>query len=81
MMELGKESIAEHESLIQLIRSYPIWKSVVLVGGDFQIIKNPFINFKNSSEAKEWFREQHFSNAQILIKGSRSIQMEKVIEN
>jgi UDP-N-acetylmuramoyl-tripeptide--D-alanyl-D-alanine ligase len=81
MMELGKESMAEHESVIKLIQSYPVWKSVVLVGGDFQLIKNPFINFKNSSEAKEWYREQHFFGAQILIKGSRSIQMEKVIEN
>jgi UDP-N-acetylmuramoyl-tripeptide--D-alanyl-D-alanine ligase len=79
MMELGKESTHEHEQIIKVIEQF-IWDKVVLVGNDFKEIKNPFINLENSIEANEWFRAQHFENAHILIKGSRSMQMEKALE-
>jgi UDP-N-acetylmuramoyl-tripeptide--D-alanyl-D-alanine ligase len=79
MMELGDESVAEHHALLDMIANYE-WKSVVLVGADFSKIKNPYINFTNSTEAKDWYQQQHFKDATILIKGSRSVQMEKVLE-
>ena len=34
MMELGKESEAEHREIVSLIERYA-WKQVALVGGDF----------------------------------------------
>ena len=80
MAELGKESIFEHERIIDLIKRYP-WKEVVLVGGDFLKLSHPFISFENSLKAKEWFDQQHFQNSYILVKGSRSMQMEKVLES
>jgi UDP-N-acetylmuramoyl-tripeptide--D-alanyl-D-alanine ligase len=79
MMEMGEESLKEHTGIVQLINQYK-WKDVVLVGGDFDKIKHPYINFKTSLEAKEWLKEQHFKNSLLLIKGSRSMQMEKVLE-
>ena len=79
MMELGDESIQEHEALIELIQQYK-WEKVVLVGGDFKKLKHPFIYFDQSTQAKQWFLQQHFENAYFLVKGSRSMQMEKVIE-
>lgn len=79
MMELGKESQHEHEQIINMIEQFN-WNKVVLVGNDFKEIKNSFINFDNSEQAKEWFKAQYFQNAQVLIKGSRSIKMEKVLE-
>ena len=79
MMELGEGSLKEHEDIIALIKKYP-WKAVVLVGGDFSKLQHPFINFKNSDEAREWLLQQHFSNVQMLVKGSRSMKMEKVLE-
>ena len=78
MMELGDESIMEHENIAALINGYN-WKAVVLVGGDFKNIKHPFLYFNNANEAKDWFAQQHFENSYILVKGSRSMQMEKVI--
>ena len=78
MMELGSESLQEHEQIIDLIRRYN-WNHVVLVGGDFEKIKHPYIFFKNSAEAAMWFTQQNFRHTHILIKGSRSMQMEKVI--
>jgi len=79
MMELGGESQAEHKALIELISKYT-WQHVVLVGGDFNKIAHPYIYFNNSTEAKEWLQLQHLENAMLLVKGSRSMQMEKVLE-
>ncbi|HMK02563.1 MAG TPA: UDP-N-acetylmuramoyl-tripeptide--D-alanyl-D-alanine ligase [Ferruginibacter sp.] len=79
MMELGPDSIREHQALIDLVKQYP-WKNVVLVGGDFNKTHHPYLNFENSSQAKEWYRQQHFEHSNLLVKGSRSTQMEKVLE-
>jgi UDP-N-acetylmuramoyl-tripeptide--D-alanyl-D-alanine ligase len=79
MMEMGEESLAEHTGIVKLIDQYK-WKNVVLVGGDFDKVKHSYINFKTSLEAREWLKQQHFKNSLLLIKGSRSMQMEKVLE-
>jgi len=78
MAELGETSMAEHEAIIQLIQQYP-WDKVVLVGGDFSNIKHPYIYFTQSAAAKEWFVQQNFKHTYFLIKGSRSMQMEKIL--
>jgi UDP-N-acetylmuramoyl-tripeptide--D-alanyl-D-alanine ligase len=78
MAELGPESLQEHQQIVKLIQQYP-WRSVVLVGGDFMKIDHPFIRKENALQAGEWFREQTFHNTFFLIKGSRSMQMEKVL--
>lgn len=79
MMELGAESVAEHEAIAALIGQYE-WDKVVLVGGDFSKIKHPYLYFSDSLAAKEWFLSQDFKNAYLLVKGSRSMQMEKIIQ-
>jgi UDP-N-acetylmuramoyl-tripeptide--D-alanyl-D-alanine ligase len=80
MAELGETSIAEHEAIVELIEKYT-WNKVVLVGGDFAKTKHACIYFNNSLEAKDWFVQQNFQNTYILIKGSRSMQMEKVLSD
>ena len=79
MAELGKESLKEHQQIIDLIKQYS-WNKVALVGGDFLKIPHSFFSFENSLSAKEWFIQQNFKNSYILVKGSRSMQMEKVLE-
>ncbi|MFC4233575.1 UDP-N-acetylmuramoyl-tripeptide--D-alanyl-D-alanine ligase [Parasediminibacterium paludis] len=79
MMELGEESIAEHAAIISLIKQHQ-WSNVVLVGGDFGNIEHPFVYFNNATDAKGWFAEQGFNNAYLLIKGSRSMAMEKILQ-
>jgi len=79
MAELGDESIDEHKQIIDIISKYK-WQNVVLVGGDFMKIDHPFIKFENALQAKEWMHQQHFENTFILIKGSRCMQMEKVLD-
>jgi len=53
---------------------------VVLVGGDFLKLKHPWISFTHSTEARQWYLDQHFEQTHILIKGSRSMKMEKILE-
>ena len=79
MMELGETSVAEHQALLNLIQQYP-WEEVVLVGGDFSNLSHPYHYFTDSTQAKAWLRSKSPQNAQILLKGSRSMKMEKVIE-
>ena len=79
MMELGAESIHEHEALIDLVNQNQ-WHKVVLVGKDYKNIPDHFIHFHHVKEANNWYKEQHFKDAQVLIKGSRSMQMEKVLD-
>lgn len=79
MMELGPESIAEHEGIVALINRYQ-WDAVVLVGGDFSKINHDFTYLTNSTDAKDWFLQQGFENTYLLVKGSRSMQMEKIIQ-
>lgn len=78
MAEMGQESIPEHEALVKLIQQYQ-WKDVVLVGGDFEKIDHPYHSFSNATEVKQWLDAQQFTDTQLLIKGSRSMQMEKVL--
>ncbi|ULQ54947.1 UDP-N-acetylmuramoyl-tripeptide--D-alanyl-D-alanine ligase [Flavihumibacter rivuli] len=79
MAELGEESLQEHQSIVDLIASNK-WDKVVLVGGDFAKLQHPFIQLPDSVTAREWFKEQGFQDTHILIKGSRSMQMEKVLQ-
>lgn len=79
MMELGMESKKEHDDLIKFIDNYQ-WKKVVLVGDNFKSLKHSYLHFDNALQAKDWLKNQHFKNVQLLIKGSRSMQMEKVLE-
>jgi UDP-N-acetylmuramoyl-tripeptide--D-alanyl-D-alanine ligase len=78
MMELGAESIYEHTNLISLINNYA-WKNVLLVGGDFKNVPHNFLFVSNAEEAAQWLKQQHFQNSYFLIKGSRSVQLEKVL--
>ena len=79
MMELGNESEQEHRNLISLIQSYQ-WSKVVLVGEQFKKTQHHYLHFTTSLEARDWFQSVKVTNAQILIKGSRSMQMERVVE-
>jgi UDP-N-acetylmuramoyl-tripeptide--D-alanyl-D-alanine ligase len=79
MMELGADSRDEHAYIISLLDKYS-WDAVVLVGKNFGELDHSYLNFDTSLQAKAWLQKQHFENTHILIKGSRSMQMEKVLE-
>ena len=80
MMELGADSLSEHEQIIRQIGKNK-WKDVALVGGDFMNIHHPYRSFSNAKEAGDWVASQIFDNTAFLVKGSRSMQMEKTIQS
>jgi len=80
MAELGSSGPAEHEQIIRQIETTG-WKEVILVGGDFLNIKHPYLTFSTAAEAGKWLSSRSFQNTAFLVKGSRSMQMEKAVES
>jgi UDP-N-acetylmuramoyl-tripeptide--D-alanyl-D-alanine ligase len=79
MAELGMDSLKEHKDIIKEIDKHQ-WKDVILVGGDFMKVDHTYRKFNSSVEASEWLQNVNVQNSFFLIKGSRSMQMEKLLE-
>ena len=78
MKELGNSSQEEHQQIIQLINNFP-FKKVLLVGMEFEKCTHSYSYFETTEAAKQWLDQQNFKDHYFLIKGSRGIQMEKLI--
>lgn len=81
MLELGKYSLKEHQNIAQLAESLHL-DFLILVGDEFEKIQksDSTLWFKNSEEATIWWNQQDLKNFLVLVKGSRGIQLEKVVE-
>jgi UDP-N-acetylmuramoyl-tripeptide--D-alanyl-D-alanine ligase len=80
MAELGRQSLDEHQAIINLISEYK-WDTVALVGGDFLKINHPYLSFPDATRARDWWQQQHFPASHVLIKGSRSTKMETILND
>ncbi len=79
MLELGPVSEKAHQDIVNQLKQFGINK-VALVGSEFKLTAHPdFLHFKNFQDCKSWFDQQQFDNTTILIKGSRGIQLEKIL--
>jgi UDP-N-acetylmuramoyl-tripeptide--D-alanyl-D-alanine ligase len=78
MMELGEDSNMEHEQIVAQLKQSS-FDEVVLVGESYLPFVGKFRYFPNSLGAAEWFQQQDWNGYTILIKGSRSMQMEKLL--
>ena len=79
MAELGTDSVKEHKDIIKEIDKHQ-WKDVILVGGDFMKVDHTYRKFNSPAEAGKWLQSIKPENSFLLIKGSRSMQMEKLLE-
>jgi UDP-N-acetylmuramoyl-tripeptide--D-alanyl-D-alanine ligase len=79
MMELGAESIAEHNGIVQLLQQYK-WQHVLLAGKDYTNIPANYLHFNNAEEIASWLKQNVVENKTILVKGSRGMAMEKVLQ-
>jgi UDP-N-acetylmuramoyl-tripeptide--D-alanyl-D-alanine ligase len=81
MAELGEESDAEHKRIISILGKNK-FDRIILVGKNFGQFSKEIaaINFDDSSLAAEWLKKNPVANASILIKGSRSTKMERIME-
>lgn len=81
MLELGSDARKEHSDLLQLIQDRNL-KKVFLVGDIFTEVNSnkQFKTFKNTSELIKELEKTELLSQYILIKGSRGIRLEQVIE-
>jgi len=78
MLELGNDSPTEHQAILQLLENKG-FTQVYLVGNEFKSCKTDFPRFANVTELQEHLTAHPLRNCLILIKGSRGIQLEKII--
>lgn len=80
MLELGKDSEAEHRKIVEMIAASGI-KKVMLVGQNFaSVAKNGMSTFKNADELIPVLTDNKLNGCLILIKGSNSMKLTKVVE-
>ena len=82
MFELGTESTDEHLALGRLLSGLPIG-TVVLIGPEMAqaATTDPnFYHFATKPEAATWLQHQDLQGRQILIKGSRGMGLESLLE-
>jgi len=77
MLELGEESIQEHEAIIALLKEKNLIDHL-LVGPIFHSIQKEK-SFVDSDKAHEYLQSHPSKDKTILIKGSRGIKLEKVL--
>ena len=82
MLELGKDAIAEHQQIFELVRKNK-FSLQVFVGDNFSTVsqsdKNTLV-FIDVHDAVSWLKKTRVTSHHILIKGSRGIKMEKLLE-
>jgi UDP-N-acetylmuramoyl-tripeptide--D-alanyl-D-alanine ligase len=79
MFELGKHELEEHQKIAALTLSAN-FKTVFFIGKLFHRITTDYQQFKEFNDFKNHLKTQNLSNCTILIKGSRGMQLEKVLE-
>ena len=82
MFELGTESPAEHEVLGRLVHALP-FGTALLIGSEMEqaAAAHPAGHyFRTKPEAAAWLQSNPLHNRQILIKGSRGMGLETLLE-
>lgn len=79
MLELGEYSLKEHQAIIQLAHNLGI-DEIILVGTEFSAAKSNLPHFEDVDALKAWFATQNYMNTHFLIKGSRAIRLERILE-
>ena len=79
MLELGEESVTEHQKIWELAQSLNL-DEIITVGSIFKQVNPSEKSFKNTDELIEYLKQNPIKNKNILLKGSRGIALEKVIE-
>ncbi len=81
MAELGEESDNEHLRIVERLMEIP-YQQLILVGKYFGKLSGqlPCEHFMDAEAAAAWIKGHPISGKTILIKGSRSAKMEKILE-
>ncbi|MBO4361577.1 MAG: UDP-N-acetylmuramoyl-tripeptide--D-alanyl-D-alanine ligase [Paludibacteraceae bacterium] len=78
MRELGDYSHTEHQNIVNMLLERKA-DTVLLVGDEYRDTTAPYPIFANVDELCEYLQQHPISGCTILIKGSRSNKLEKVL--
>lgn len=79
MFELGTTSIQEHQAIVDLVATLH-FKETFFVGENFYQTKTDKIQFKTYQELEDQIKKHPLENQAILIKGSRGMRLERILE-
>ena len=79
MFELGEFELEEHQKIAALTLAAN-FKTVFFIGNLFHKVATDFLQFKEFSDLEKHLNTIKLSNNTILIKGSRGMQLERVLE-
>ncbi|WP_284462757.1 UDP-N-acetylmuramoyl-tripeptide--D-alanyl-D-alanine ligase [Chryseobacterium sp.] len=79
MLELGAESEKEHQNILNLAQELK-FNEIITVGKYFKAINPSDLAFESTAALIEYLQQHKIHSENILLKGSRGIALEKVIE-
>ena len=80
MRELGEYAQEEHFKILKLIQGIP-QSNVILVGPIFSSLSyTGFLTFQDVLAAKKYFNTINLEGKEVLIKGSRGIKLENILD-
>ena len=79
MRELGEYSHLEHQNIVNMLAERKA-ENVFLVGEEYMQTTSPYPVFENVEMLHKYLEEQPLKGKNILLKGSRSTQMEKLLD-
>lgn len=80
MLELGEVSRDQHQMIIEKIKD--TYDQVILVGSEFKAVcaEHNVIVFDDSMQTRDYLMKNPPSDAAVLIKGSRGLSLENIID-
>ncbi len=82
MFEMGTESEAEHRTLGEVVAEQP-FNTVLLCGKDMKYaaeVNENFLYFETKPALQQWLQGHPVSDSYVLIKGSRGMGLETLVE-
>ncbi len=76
MLEMGETSLKEHQEIIDLVNELKL--ESILIGNEFSKLNKDA--YKNIESFSQYLGKNLINNKTILLKGSRGIALEKLID-
>lgn len=81
MLDLGWHSKQAHSKILRELKPLGL-TAIGLVGGEFRRVGDSSVGnyFSSAADARRWLQAQKYENTCILVKGSRRMRMETIVE-
>ncbi|NVO10471.1 MAG: UDP-N-acetylmuramoyl-tripeptide--D-alanyl-D-alanine ligase [Bacteroidales bacterium] len=79
MLELGDYSAEEHKRIAKLVKSCGFYLTI-FVGRGFKNEAEDYLYFPDSDSCLQYLKDHPIQNSLVLLKGSRGVKLEKVME-